>query len=193
MKDIKGTKTERNVMTAFTGESQARNRYTFFASQAKKDGFILVQEIFLETANQESAHAKQLFKFMQGGTCGINPDAAFPAGVISDTYNNLLEAAAGEHEEWAEMYPKFAAIAQDEGFQEIANVMRAIQSAEEFHEKRYRELAAMIKDNTMFHSEQEVTWRCLNCGCLVVGKDAPKACPACFHPTAYFARKDFNF
>lgn len=188
MKDIKGTQTEKNVLTAFAGESQARNRYTFYASQAQKDGFIFVRDIFTETANQEAQHAKRLFQFLQGGLAEVQ--GKFPAGVISDTYHNLLESAAGEHEEYAVMYPNFAEIAEKEGFIEIANVMRAIVTAESYHEQRFLELADRIKNNTMFHNDTVTVWRCLNCGALVDGKDAPVACPACFHPTAYFVRLD---
>ena len=186
MKDIKGTQTEKNVLTAFAGESQARNRYTFYAKQAKKDGFIFVREIFEETAWQEAAHAKRLFGFLQGGQAEIT--GAFPAGVIADTYNNLLESAAGEHHEWAEMYPTMAEVAEKEGFPEIAFTMRKILTAEDYHEKRFLDLAKMIKNNTMFNNEKETIWRCLHCGCLVEGKSAPKVCPVCQHPTAYFVR-----
>lgn len=186
MKSLKGTQTEKNILTAFSGESQARNRYNFWAKKAKEDGFVLVQEIFNETAAQEYEHAKRLFKFLEGGLVQIS--GSFPAGKIADTYTNLIEAAAGEHEEYSEMYPNFAEIAEKEGFIEIANVMRNIAIAESFHEKRYLDLAKWIKDKSMFHSSDEVVWRCLNCGCLVDGKDAPNACPACFHPTAFFAR-----
>lgn len=186
MKDIKGTQTEKNVLTAFAGESQARNRYTFYAKQAKKDGFIFVRDIFEETAHQEAAHAKRLFSFLQGGEVEIT--GAFPAGVIADTYHNLLESAAGEHHEWDQMYPTMADVAQKEGFPEIAATMRNIMSAEEFHEKRFLQLAEMIKNNTFFNNETETVWRCLHCGCLVKGKSAPAKCPVCQHPTAYFVR-----
>lgn len=191
MKDIKGTQTEKNVLTAFSGESQARNRYTFYAKQAEKDGFIFVRDIFLETANQECQHAKQLFKFLQGGIVEIT--GGFPAGVIADTRSNLIEAAAGEHEEWHDMYPTMAATAEKEGFIEIANVMRAIITAEQYHEKRYLELAEMIKNNKMFENETETVWRCINCGAIVSGKNAPKICPACWHPTGYFVRLSYSF
>lgn len=191
MKDIKGTQTEKNVLTAFSGESQARNRYTFYASQAEKDGFIFVRNVFLETANQESAHAKRLFRFLQGGQVEIS--GSFPAGVISETYNNLIEAATGEHEEYTDMYPSFAEIAEKEGFIEIASVMRAIATAEAYHEKRYLDLAKMIKDKSMFQNDTVTVWRCLNCGAIVDSKDAPKTCPACWHPQAYFERLNFEF
>ena len=191
MKDIKGTKTEINVLTAFAGESQARNRYTFYAHQAQKDGFIFVRDVFNETANQESAHAKRLFSFLQGGTATIT--GTFPAGVIADTYHNLIESANGEHEEYDVMYPQFADIATQEGFIEIATTMRNIATAEAFHERRFRQLAEMIKNNTMFSADKPVVWRCLNCGELITAKDAPKACPVCLHPTAFFERLDWSF
>lgn len=191
MKDIKGSQTEINVLTAFAGESQARNRYTFYARQAEKDGFIFVRNVFTETANQECAHAKRLFGFLQGGTAKITGE--FPAGVIADTYHNLIESAAGEHEEYDIMYPQFADVAEKEGFIEIATTMRNIATAEAFHEKRFLELADMIKKQTMFHDDNVVVWRCLNCGELITAKDAPKACPVCLHPTAYFERLNFSF
>lgn len=191
MKSLKGTQTEKNILTAFSGESQARNRYTFFASKAQKDGFILVRDIFLETANQEKEHAERLFKFLEGGLLEIS--GTFPAGVITDTVINLKEAAAGEHEEWSEMYPSFAAIADKEGFSEIAAVMRNIAIAEKYHEKRYLELRKWIQDETMFRNPTKTTWRCLNCGCLVEGESAPGVCPACNHPIAFFARLDLQF
>lgn len=191
MKDIKGSQTEKNVITAFAGESQARNRYTYYAKQAEKDGFIFVRDIFTETANQEVQHAKRLFQFLQGGQAQVT--GMFPAGVISNTYNNLIESAAGEHEEYSDMYPKFAEIAEKEGFIEIANVMRAIITAESFHEKRFLDLAERIKNDTMFKNDTVTVWRCLNCGALVDGKDAPKTCPACWHPTGYFVRLNYTF
>lgn len=191
MKSLKGTQTEKNILTAFSGESQARNRYSFWGKKAKDDGFVFVKDIFEETAAQEHEHAKRLFKFLEGGLVEIN--GAFPAGVIADTHANLIEAAAGEHEEATEMYPSFADIAQKEGFAEIASVMRQIAVAEAYHEKRYLELARMIKDNTMFNNDVPTEWRCLNCGCIVKGPSAPKLCPACAHPTAYFVRLDILF
>lgn len=191
MKSLKGTQTEKNILIAFSGESQARNRYTFFASKAQKDGFIFVRDIFLETANQEKEHAERLFKFLEGGQLEIS--GTFPAGVISDTPINLAEAAAGEHEEWSQMYPSFADIAAKEGFSEIASVMRNIAIAEKYHEKRYLELRQRILDNTMFHNPTKTVWRCLNCGCLVEGDSAPATCPACAHPMAYFVREHIQF
>lgn len=191
MKSVKGTQTEKNILTAFSGESQARNRYTFFGSKAEKDGFVFVRDIFLETAWNEEAHAKTLFKFLEGGLVEIS--GSFPAGVIADTHSNLIEAAAGEHEEYADMYPKFAQIAQDEGFPEVAARMRNIAIAEKLHETRYLELARMIKEDTMFNNDVPCEWRCLRCSCVVTGTSAPKVCPACGHPQAYFVRKDMLF
>lgn len=184
MKKLAGTQTEINILTAFAGESQARNRYDYFASKAKNDGYVLVQNIFLETALQEKEHAKRLFNFLEGGEVTIS--AGFPAGIITDSENNLYAAAAGEHHEHTEMYPSFAAIADKEGFAEIASVMRHIAVAEAHHEKRFLALAADIKEGRMFLRDQSVTWECLNCCCLVEGKAAPALCPACKHPTDFF-------
>lgn len=191
MKSLKGSQTEKNILIAFSGESQAANRYKFFASQARKDGFIFVRDIFLETAEQERSHAKRLFKFLEGGQLSIS--GTFPAGVIADTHANLIEAAAGEHEEYSQMYPNFADIAEKEGYYEVATCMRNIAIAENYHEKRYLDLAKRIKENTMFHNDTPTVWRCLKCGCLVDGNDAPKACPACLHPTEWFVRLDIQF
>ncbi len=184
MKNIKGTQTEKNLLTAFAGESQARNRYTYFASQAKKEGFVQISHIFQETANQEKEHAKRLFKFLEGGMVEIQ--ASYPAGVIGSTLENLLEAAAGEHYEYAEMYPSFAETAEKEGFQEIADVFRAIAVAEKQHEKRYKALAENIKQGKVFKREEKVIWRCRNCGYLHEGTEAPEECPACAHKQAHF-------
>lgn len=191
MKSLKGTQTEKNLLTAFSGESQARNRYTFWASKAQKDGFVFVRDIFLETANQEKEHAERLWKFLEGGEVEIS--GAFPAGIIADTAANLKEAAAGEHFEWEQMYPSFADVAAKEGFDEIAAVMRNIAIAEKYHEKRYLELRQRILDNTMFHNPTKTVWRCLNCGCIVEGTDAPDLCPACAHPKAFFVRELIEF
>lgn len=191
MKSLKGTQTEKNILTAYSGESQARNRYTFWARQAEKDGFIFVRDIFTETAFQEKEHAERLFKFLEGGNVEIS--GTFPAGIIADTHSNLIEAAAGEHEEWTEMYPSFAKVAEQEGFSEIAAVMRNIVIAEQYHEKRYLELARMIQDNSMFNNSVPTEWRCLNCGCIVKGAKAPALCPACAHPTAWFVRLEMAF
>ena len=184
--ELKGSKTERNLMTAFAGESQARNRYTYFASQAKKEGFVQIADIFTETADQEKEHAKRLFKFMTGGEAQINDGAAFPFGVIATTVENLKEGAAGEHYEHTTMYPEFAKIATQEGFGELAAVFLSIAVAEKQHEKRYLDLAANIEAGTVFHKDKPVVWRCRNCGYTHRDADAPKVCPACAHPQAYF-------
>ncbi len=182
--ELKGSKTEKNLLTAFAGESQARNRYTYFASQAKKDGYVQIQSIFEETANQEKEHAKRLFKFLQGGEAEVQ--ASFPAGVIGTTSENLKEAAGGENYEWTEMYPGFAKVAEEEGFSEIADVFRSIAVAEKQHEKRYNDLRANIEAGRVFKREKPVVWRCRNCGYLHEGTEAPETCPACNHPQAHF-------
>jgi rubrerythrin len=184
MENIKGTQTEINILTAFAGESQARNRYTYFASQAKKDGFVQISEIFAETADQEKEHAKRLFKLLEGGEVEVT--AAFPAGVIGTTPENLKEAAAGENYEYTDMYPGFAKIAIEEGLEEIAEIFTAIAVAEKQHEKRYLALAANIANNTVFKRDKSVVWRCRNCGYLHEGDGAPEECPACDHPQAHF-------
>jgi rubrerythrin len=184
MASLKGTQTEKNLLTAFAGESQARNRYTFFASAAKKEGYVQISEIFTETANQEKEHAKRLFKFLEGGEVEII--AAFPAGVIGTTLENLKEAAAGEEYEWTQMYPDFAAVAKEEGFAAIAMVFEMIAIAEKQHDKRYGDLAANIEAGKVFKKETSVTWRCRNCGYVHEGKEAIEMCPACAHPQAHF-------
>ncbi|HBV41054.1 MAG TPA: rubrerythrin family protein [Desulfovibrio sp.] len=184
-KSLKGTKTEKNLLTAFAGESQARNRYTYFASQAKKDGYVEMQQAFEEIASQEKEHAKRLFKFLEGGEVEIT--ASFPAGVIGSTVDNLIAAAAGENHEHSDMYPSFAKIAEKEGFPEIACVMRNIAVAEEAHEKRFLEFADNIKNGTVFKGAKK--WRCLNCGFVHEGNEAPKTCPACDHPQAFFTTR----
>jgi len=184
MKSLKGTRTEKNILTAFAGESQARNRYSFFAGAAKKEGFMQIADMFLETAEQEKEHAKRLFKFLEGGDVEIA--GAFPAGVIGATEANLLASAAGERHEYTEMYPSFAKIAKEEGLGEISAVMQAIAVAEAYHEKRFLAFAKNIQEGRVFVREQSVTWRCRNCGCTLEGKSAPEACPACAHPKAYF-------
>jgi len=181
---LKGSTTEKNLLTAFAGESQARNRYAFFASRAKKDEFIQISDIFAETADQEKEHAKRLFKFLEGGE--VEVAAAFPAGVIGSTSENLKAAAGGENHEWTEMYPGFAKIARDEGFDEIADVFESIAVAEKQHEKRYLALAANIDSGKVFKKDQPVVWRCRNCGYLHEGQEAPETCPACAHPQAHF-------
>lgn len=184
MAKLKGSKTEKNLLTAFCGESQARNRYTYYASQAKKDGYEQIRLIFEETANQEKEHAKRLFKFLEGGEVEIQ--ASFPAGVIGTTLENLLEAAAGENYEHTSMYPGFAKTAREEGFEDIAKVFESIAVAEKQHEKRYLALAANIKKGRVFKRDKKVTWRCLNCGYLHEGNEPPDKCPACDHDRAYF-------
>lgn len=182
--DIKGSRTEKNLLTAFAGESQARNRYDYFAGQARKDGFVQIADIFAETANQEKEHAKRLFKLLQGGDVEIN--AAFPAGVIGTTVENLKAAAAGENYEWTDMYPGFAKIACEEGFANIAKIFEAIAVAERQHEKRYLDLADNILKGCVFKREKEVVWRCLNCGYLHKDVEALGTCPACAHPRSHF-------
>ncbi len=184
MKSLKGTQTEKNLLTAFAGESQARNRYTYAAGQARKDGFVQIAGIFEETANQEREHAKRFFKFLEGGEVEIA--AAFPAGTIGTTAENLEDAAAGEHYENTEMYPGFAQVARDEGFEPVALVFEAVAVAEKQHEKRYRDLLENVKAGKVFKRDEPVVWRCLNCGYLHEGLEAPMACPACAHPQAHF-------
>ena len=181
---IKGTKTEQNLLKSFAGESQARNRYSYFASAAKKEGYVQIADIFEETANQEKEHAKRFFKFLEGGDLEIT--ACFPGGRIGTTAENLLAAAKGEHEEHTELYPAFATVAKDEGFPEIAAAWNAISVAEKQHEKRYRDLLANIDANQVFTREEDTTWRCRNCGYLHAGKSAPEVCLACVHPKAHF-------
>jgi rubrerythrin len=183
-KSLKGTQTERNLLTAFAGESQARNRYTYFAGQARKDGYVQVADIFEETAGQEKEHAKRFFKFLEGGTAEVR--GVFPAGIIAATAVNLKEAAAGEHSEWSELYPGFAAVARQEGFETVAAAFDAIQVAERQHEKRYLGLLANLENGTVFKKKKPVVWRCRNCGYLHEGTEAPAMCPACLHPQAHF-------
>ncbi len=181
---LKGTKTEKNLLTAFAGESQARNRYTYYASKAKKEGFVQIAYIFEETAAQEKEHAERLFKFLEGGEVEIQ--AAFPAGVIGSTAENLKASAGGENYEWTTMYPEFAKIAKEEGFNEIAAVFEAIAVAEKQHEKRYLGLLKNVEAGTVFKKDKKVVWRCRNCGYIYEGEEAPQKCPACAHPQAYF-------
>ncbi len=184
MKSVKGTETEKNLLAAFAGESQARNRYTYFVSKAKEEGYVQIAQIFEETANQEKEHAKRLFKFLEGGEVEIQ--AAYPAGMIGTTADNLKAGAAGEHYEWTDMYPSFAEKAKEEGFGEIAAVFNAIAVAEKQHEKRYNDLRANIENGKVFKRDETVTWRCLNCGYLYEGTEAPSTCPACAHPQSFF-------
>ena len=188
---LKGSQTEKNLLTAFAGESQARNRYTYFASQARQEGFVQISAIFEETANQEKEHAKRLFKFLEGGEVEIA--AAFPAGVIGATSENLLEAAAGEDYETKTMYPDFARIADKEGFKEIAAVMRSIAVAEARHRDRYLALKKNIGEGTVFKKDKPARWVCRNCGYVHEGLEAPSLCPACAHPQAHFELDALNY
>ncbi|MEE8593332.1 MAG: rubrerythrin family protein [Candidatus Bipolaricaulota bacterium] len=182
--NLKGTQTETNLLKAFAGESQARNRYTYFASKAKKEGYIQIQAIFEETADQEKEHAKRFFEFLQGGELEVT--AAFPAGVIGPTLENLKAAASGENHEWTTLYPGFAQVARDEGFTEVAAALEAIVVAEKQHENRYLGLAKNIENDLVFKRSENVVWRCLNCGYLHEGTAAPGLCPACAHEQSYF-------
>ena len=191
MKSLKGTKTEKNLLCAFAGESQARNRYMFFASVAKKEGYEQISAIFLETADNEKEHAKKFFKFLEGGMLEIK--ASFPAGVIGTTLENLKASAEGENEEWKILYPEFARIAKEEGFDEIAKCFKEICVAEKAHEKRYLALLKNLKSKKVFEKDEAVEWKCRNCGYVHKGKSAPKSCPACQHPQAYFQVKENNY
>jgi rubrerythrin len=183
-KSIKGTETEKNLLKAFAGESQARNRYTYFASAAKKEGLVQISHIFEETADQEKEHAKRFFKYLEGGDLEIT--STFPAGKVGTTVENLRAAAAGEKEEWKDIYPLFAKIAKDEGFEKIAETFTAICVAEKQHEKRYKELADNLDTGKVFQKDNKVIWRCRNCGYIHEAEVAPKLCPACIHPQAHF-------
>ena len=183
-KSIKGTETEKNLLASFAGESQARNRYTYFASVAKKAGYEQIAGIFTETADNEKEHAKRFFKLLEGGEIEIS--ASYPAGVINDTAKNLEGAAAGENLEWTKLYKEAAETADKEGFPEIAEQFRQILEVEKEHEKRYRKLLSNVKGNTVFKKKVKVSWRCRNCGRVLDGNEAPEKCPACDHPTAYF-------
>jgi len=182
--ELRGSKTEKNILTAFAGESQARNRYTYFSSQAKKEGYVQIAAIFEETANQEREHAKRLFKLLEGGE--VEVQASFPAGVIGTTAENLAAAAAGERYEWQKMYPSFAEEARKEGFDSAAMIFEAIAVAEKFHDQRYEALRANVEAGKVFKKEKKVVWRCRNCGYIHEGTEAPGACPACAHPQAHF-------
>ena len=190
-KSIKGTQTEKNLLTSFAGESQARMRYTYFASAAKKEGYEQIAAIFTETADQEKEHAKRMFKFLEGGMVEIT--ASYPAGILSTTVENLKAAAAGENEEWSELYPEFAKVADEEGFPQIAEAFRRIATVEAGHEARYLKLYERMINGTVFEDEEEIEWQCRNCGYIHKGKKAPEVCPACQHPKAYFERKKNNY
>lgn len=184
MASIKGTQTEKNLLKAFAGESQARNRYTFFAGKARKEGYVQIADVFEETATQEKEHAKRFFTFLEGGMVEVT--ASFPAGVIGTTLENLKASADGEHEEHSLLYPEFAKVAREEGFEAVAMIFDKISIAEKQHEKRFRDLAANIEKNAVFKREKAVTWRCRNCGYVHTSEEAPKACPACAHPQDHF-------
>jgi len=191
MANLQGTQTEKNILTAFSGESQARNRYSYFTGKAKKEGYVQIASIFEETANQEKEHAKRLFKLLEGGEVEVT--GAFPAGVIGTTVENLKGAAAGENYEHTIMYPGFAKVAREEGFDAVAAIFEAIAVAEKQHEKRYNDLVANIKAGRVFKKEEKVVWRCRNCGYLHEGKEAPDTCPACDHPQAHFELLGENY
>jgi rubrerythrin len=191
MKSIKGTKTEQNLLAAFAGESQARNRYTYFASQARKEGYEQIAAIFLETADNEKEHAKRFFKFLEGGDVEIT--AKYPAGIIGTTKDNLKAAADGENHEHTVLYPQFATIAKEEGFPEIAGVFRSIAVVEKQHEARYRKLLHNVEQGTVFNKEKVVRWKCRNCGYIHEGKTPPAKCPACEHDSAFFELMEENY
>jgi rubrerythrin len=190
-KSIKGTRTEQNLLKSFAGESQARSRYVFFASVAKKEGYEQISGVFSETAEQEKEHAERFFKFLEGGMVEIT--ASYPAGVIGNTMENLAAAAAGEYEEWAELYPVFADIAEEEGFKNIAVAWRMIAKVEQEHERRYLKLLENLKEGKVFEKDEEIEWQCRNCGFIHKGKKAPGKCPACEHPQAYFEPMKQNY
>jgi rubrerythrin len=191
MPSIKGTKTEKNLLAAFAGESQARNRYTFFASVARKEGLLQIMDFFLETAENEKEHAKRFFKLLEGG--GVEITATYPAGVIGTTAENLAASAAGEHEEWTELYPKFAEIAKSEGFNEVAAAFTMIAKVEKEHEARYLKLLANLNGKKVFTADGVVRWKCRNCGYVHEGTQAPAKCPACLHPQEFFERAADNY
>jgi len=190
-KSIKGTQTEKNLLASFAGESQARNRYTYFASAARKEGFEQVANIFTETAENEKEHAKVFFQYLEGGDVEIV--AAYPAGMIKDTRSNLDAAAAGENLEWTKLYHDFAKDARDEGFAEIANSFDQISKVEKFHEARYRKLSANVTKGEVFKKKTPVKWHCLNCGLIFEGTEPPKECPACKHPQAFYEMLSENY
>ena len=184
MAKLNGSQTEKNLITSFAGEAQARNRYTYFASKARKDGMVQIAQIFEETANQEKEHAKRFFEQLQGGEVMV--ETSFPAGMIGSTAENLQAAAAGENCEWSEIYPNFAKIAREEGFESAAKIWEAVSIAEKQHEKRYLDLLSNVNLGKVFKKDKPVAWRCINCGYVHEGVEAPSACPACAHPQAYY-------
>ncbi len=191
MKSLKGTKTEQNLLKAFAGESQARMRYDYFAKQAKKEGLEQISGIFAETAANEKEHAKRFFKFLEGGMVEIT--ASYPAGTISTTLENLKASADGENEEWTELYPEFADVAEEEGFKEVAVAFRMIAKVEKAHEERYRKLYQNLEEGKVFQKGDKIVWKCRNCGYLHEGIKAPEKCPACLHPQSYFEVKAYNY
>ncbi len=191
MKSVKGTQTELNLLKSFAGESQARMRYTFFAKEAKKEGFEQIAALFQETADQEMSHAKRMFRYLEGGMVEIT--ASYPAGVIGTTAENLKAAAEGENEEWTDLYPHFAEVAEEEGFKEIATMYRMIAKAEAIHEERYLKLLERVENGTVFSRDEEIEWLCRHCGYVFTGKKPPKNCPTCLHPQAYFEPKNDKF
>lgn len=184
MKNLKGTKTEKNLLASFAGESQARMRYTYFASKAKKEGYEQISAIFTETADNEKEHAEIFFKYLEGGDVEI--EASYPAGVIGTTEENLLAAAEGEKMEWGTLYPKFAEVAEEEGFSEVAKSFREIAKVESYHERRYRKLLENVRNDRVFKKDKPVKWKCRNCGYVYEGETAPQICPACEHPQSYY-------
>jgi rubrerythrin len=190
-KSIKGTRTEQNLLKAFAGESQARGRYVYFASVAKKEGYLQIAAVFEETAEQEKEHAKRFFSFLEGGMVEIT--ASYPAGIIGTTAQNLAAAAAGENEEWTELYPEFAEIAMEEGFPKVATAFKMIAKVEAEHEARYRTLLARVEAGKVFEREEDIEWQCRNCGYVHKGKKALENCPACQHPKDYFEPKKNNY
>ena len=191
MKSLKGTQTEKNLLKSFAGESQARMRYDYFSKQAKKDGLEQISAIFLETSLNEKEHAKRFFKFLEGGLVEIT--ATYPAGKIGTTLENLKVSAEGENEEWTELYPEFAKVAQEEGFDEIAETFRKIAEVEKAHEERYNKLYNNLEAGKVFKNDNKIVWKCRNCGYLHEGDSAPEKCPACLHPQAYFQVKGINY
>lgn len=191
MKSIKGTVTEQNLLKSFAGESQARGRYTMFAKQAKKEGYVQIERLFLETADNERVHAERFFSFLEGGVVEIT--ASYPAGIVETTLENLKAAAAGENEEYTELYPEFAKIAKEEGFKEIAVAYLMIAKVEEEHEKRYLKLAENIENGIVFKKDKKVRWKCSKCGYVHEGENAPEICPACLHPKGYYEIKETNY
>lgn len=189
--DIKGSETEQNLLKSFAGESQARNRYGYFGSLAKKEGHVIISKVFDETADQERIHAKRFFRFLEGGNLQIN--ATYPAGFIGTSIDNLKAAASGENEEWSNLYPTFANIAEEEGFSEVAAAYRVVLQAEKFHESRYLALISYLEEGNLYESEEETEWLCMKCGYIHKGNKAPGKCAACLHPTGYFIRRSWQF